>query len=65
VTSIERVLKQLRADGWTPRVSGGSGDIAEILQHTDPSIPEEDVEEFVRIIYADRRKSKREVLPSN
>jgi hypothetical protein len=63
VSTIEQVLKQLREQGWTPRVSGGSGRIDEILQHTDPSITEQEVQDFVRIIYEDRRTSKGKVLP--
>jgi hypothetical protein len=58
VSTIEQVLKQLREQGWTPRVSGGSARIDEILQHTDPSITEQEVQDFVGIIYEDRRTSK-------
>ena len=56
MTNLERILQEMREKGWKPRTSGGSGKPSEIRKHTDPTITDEEHQEFLRFLNEDRRR---------
>jgi hypothetical protein len=55
--SLEEIVRKIRANGGPPSTPpAGSGTIDDIMKHASSEpIPDEEFEEFLRIIYADRR----------
>jgi len=63
--SLEEMVRKIRANGGPPIQPGNAGgDINAILEHVSAEpISDEEIEEFLRTIYADRRAAGK-VLPT-
>jgi hypothetical protein len=63
--SLEEMVRKIRANGGPPSTPpAGSGTLDEIIERTfSEPISNEDIDEFVRIIYADRSEAGKALPP--